>query len=133
MTLRLLLAGLAVALLAPVALAQGTTPKATLTQQASLFKQGKWKAMYATYTPRFRRACPYSRFVTGQRRARSLLGTNFQLRGIRVRMETRTRAVVAYRFVRNGQTIANVTFSDRDVYVKIGPRWYDQLDRASSC
>lgn len=133
MTLRLLLAGLAVTLFAPVAFAQGTTPNATLTQQASLFKQSKWKALYATYTPRFRRACPYSTFVTGQRRARSLLGTNFQLRGIRVRMETRTRAVVAYRFVRNGQTIANVTFGDRDLYVKIGPRWYDQLDRASSC
>lgn len=125
MTLRLFLAGLVVALLAPAALAQGSTPKATITQQASLFKQGKWKALYATYTPRFRRACPYSRFVTGQRRARSVLGTNFQLAGIRVRMETRTRAVVAYRFVRNGQTIANVTFSHRDLYVKIGSRWYD--------
>lgn len=133
MTLRLFLAGLVVALLAPAALAQGSTPKATITQQASLFKQGKWKALYATYTPRFRRACPYSRFVTGQRRARSVLGTNFQLGGIRVRMETRTRAVVAYRFVRNGQTIANVTFSHRDLYVKIGSRWYDQLDRVTSC
>lgn len=133
MALRFVLAALAVAVLAPVALAQSSTPKATLTQQASLFKQGKWKAMYATYTPRYRRACPYARFVTGQRQARSLIGTTFQLRGIQVRTETRTRAIVAYRFVRNGQTIANVTFRHRDVYVKIGSRWYDELDRVSSC
>lgn len=133
MALRFVLAALAVAVLAPVALAQSSTPKATLTQQASLFKQGKWKAMYATYTPRYRRSCPYARFVTGQRQARSLIGTTFQLRGIQVRTETRTRAIVAYRFVRNGRTIASVTFRHRDVYVKIGSRWYDELDRVTSC
>ena len=67
------------------------------------------------------------------RHTRSILGTNFELRGIQVRMETPRRAIVAYRFVKNGQTIASVTFRHRDVYAKIGARWYDELDRVSAC
>jgi hypothetical protein len=132
-TPRALIIILVAAVLVPVALAQSSSPKATLNQQAALFKQGKWRRMYATYTPRFRRSCPYARFVAGQRRARRVVGTSFELRGIQVRRETPTRAVVAYRFVKNGQTIVGVTFRDRDVYAKIGSRWYDELDRVSSC
>ena len=45
------------ALLAPPALssasAQRATPTATIVQQAALLKQGKWRAMYATFTARF--------------------------------------------------------------------------------
>jgi hypothetical protein len=133
LTLRALLAVLAVALLAPAAAAQGTSPRATLLQQATLLKQAKWRPMYATYTARFRRACPYSRFVTNSRQTRALLGPNFQLRDIRVRMETPRRAIVAYRFVQGGRTFVTVTFRHRDVYVKIGSRWYDELDRVSAC
>ena len=133
MILRVVAALLAVAALAPIASAQGTSPRATLLQQAAQVKQAKWRAMYATYTPRFRRSCPYSRFVQNGRQTRSILGTNFELRGIQVRMETPRRAIVAYRFVKNGQTIASVTFRHRDVYAKIGARWYDELDRVSAC
>ena len=133
MTLRFVIAAAAVALLAPVALAQSSTPKGTLIQQASLFKQGKWRAMYATYTPRYRRACPYARFVAMQRQARRLVGTNFRIQGVQVRRETSSRAIVAYRFVRGASTIARVSFLDRDVYTRIGSRWYDELDRTSFC
>jgi hypothetical protein len=89
--------------------------------------------MYATYTSRFRRSCPYSRFVANQRAARRSLGTRFSLTGIQVRMETATRAIVAYRFVRDGRTIGQVRLRDRDVYTRIGSRWYDELDRVSTC
>jgi hypothetical protein len=133
MSLRILIAVLVVALLAPAASAQRSTPRATILQQVSLFKQAKWRAMFATYTPRARRICSYSRFVAVQRENRRLLGTNFQLSGIRVRNETATRAIVAYRFVRNGRTLAEVTFRHRDVYTKIGSRWFDELDRVSGC
>ena len=117
----------------PIASAQGTTPRATLLQQAQLLKQAKWRAMYATYTPRFKRSCPYARFVTQQRQNRRILGTNFQIRGIQVRNETPTRAIVAYTFVKDGRPIAQVTLRHRDVYVKSGGRWLDQLDRVSAC
>ncbi len=139
MMLRLIvLAVLAVVLAAPATVSGSsssttTDVRAVLLKQSQLFKQGKWRAMYATYTPRFRRSCPYPTFVSQQREARRLVGTNFQLRGIRVRVETARRAIVAYSFVRNGKTIASVTLKDRDVYTRIGSRWYDELDRVSAC
>jgi hypothetical protein len=133
MSLRVAVAVLALAVLAPLASAQGTSPRATLLQQATQVKQAKWRAMYGTYTPRFRRSCSYPRFVQNSRQVRRILGPNFQVRGIQVRMETARRAIVAYRFVRDGRTVASVTFGHRDVYVKSGPRWYDELDRVSAC
>ncbi len=132
------LAVLAVALAAPATVSGASSGaaadvRAVLLEQSQLFKQGKWRAMYATYTPRFRRSCPYSKFVSQQREGRRILGMNFQLRGIRVRVETARRAIAAYSFVRNGKTIASVAFRDRDVYTRIGSRWYDELDRVSAC
>jgi hypothetical protein len=35
--------------------------------------------------------------------------------------------------VKSGRTVATVTFAHRDVYVKIGSRWYDELDVVSNC
>ncbi|MBD0329252.1 MAG: hypothetical protein ICV64_04025 [Thermoleophilia bacterium] len=131
--LPIVLAAAAGTLVAATATAQSATPRAALVHQATLFKQAKWRAMYATYTPRFRRNCPYRRFVAGQRAARRALGTGFRLRGIRTRLETRTRAVVAYRFVVNARTVVRVRLRDRDVYVKSGGRWLDEHDRVSSC
>jgi hypothetical protein len=139
MTLRLVIpAVLALALLAPTATsgaAQQRTenPRSTLLRQAGLLKQAKWRAMYATFTPRFRRSCSYAKFVRQQRQTRQFLGPSFQLRGIQVRLETARRAIIAYRFVRDGRTLASVTFRHRDVYVLIGSRWFDELDRVSTC
>jgi hypothetical protein len=138
MTLRVVVAVAVLALLAPPAVSavpaqRAQNPKSTILRQVALFKQGNWRAMYATYTPRFRSRCPYSRFVRGQRETRRLLGTNFQLRGIRVRIETARRALIAYSFVRDGRTLATVTFRNRDVYVLIGSRWFDELDRVTTC
>ena len=132
MTLRAVIVVLTIALLAPVASAQRATPRATILQQTSLLKQGKWRAMYATFTPRFRRSCPYSTFAAQGRELRRSLG-NYQLRDIRVRNETATRAILAYSFVRNGRTLGRITFSHRDVYVKIGGRWLDERDRVTAC
>jgi hypothetical protein len=138
MALRALIAIAAVALLAPPAVSgaheqRAEHPRNTLLRQASLLKQGKWREMYATYTARFRRSCPYSTFVRHSRQTRQLLGPNFQLRGIRVRLETARRALIAYSFVRDGRTVGTITFRHRDVYVLIGFRWFDELDRVSTC
>ena len=138
MAARVVLAFAVLALLAPPAVSgadaqRAEHPRTTLLRQASLLKQGNWRAMYATYTPRFRRNCPYATFVRQARRTRQLLGPEFELRGIRVRMETARRALLAYTFARGRRTIATVTFRHRDVYVLIGSRWFDELDRVSSC
>jgi hypothetical protein len=127
-----------VALLAPSAVTGASTqrsqdPRTTLLRQATLLKQAKWREMYATYTARFRRNCPYTKFVAQSRQTRQFLGTRFQLRGIQVRLETATRAIIAYRFVRDGRTLAAVTLANRDVYRLVGTRWYDELDRVSAC
>jgi hypothetical protein len=138
MALRALIAIAAVALLAPPAVSgaheqRGEHPRNTLLRQTSLLKQGKWRDMYATYTLRFRRSCPYATFVRHGRQTRQVLGPEFELRGVRVRMETAKRALVAYTFARGRRTLATVTFQHRDVYVRIGSRWFDELDRVSSC
>jgi hypothetical protein len=134
MAVRVVVAVFALALVAPAASApSASTPRATILQQVSFFRQGKWRAMYATYTARFRRSCPYRRFVRAQLEARQILGTNVQVRGIRVRNETARRALIAYTVVRNGQTLGRVTFADRDVYLRVGSGWFDDLDRVSTC
>ena len=132
------LALIAVALAVPASGAGGiSTPqtevRATILHQASLFKQKRWRTLYQTMTPRLRAKCPYARFVPVQRENYSILGSNFQLRNIRVRAETGARAIAAYSFVKNGQALVRVTFSHRDVYVKVGSRWLDELDRVSGC
>ena len=137
--LRVTVIAVAVAALAAPAAVSGAAPgeptavRTMLLRQATLLKQAKWREMYAMYTQRFRRSCPYARFVRQGRQTRQLLGTRFQLRGIQVRVETPMRAIVAYRFVRDGQTLAAVAFRHRDVYTKIRGRWLDELDRVSAC
>ena len=106
-----------------------------LLTQARLLRQGRFRVMYrTTYTPAFRANCPWRTFVKRQRFGRRYLGPGFKVRDLRVRMVTPTRALLAYRFVRaNGQTAANVTFRHRDVYSKLGSRWYDEYDSVSDC
>jgi hypothetical protein len=108
--------------------------RAVFDRQARLFKQGRWQAMYRLYTPRYRARCPFARFVDDQRSVRRELGTRFSFRGVRVRVRG-TRATIAYRAVSSssGRTIAEVTFADGDIYVRLGGRWYDEYDRVSEC
>jgi hypothetical protein len=136
MTLRAVLAVFVVAVLAPASVSatpqKTATPKDLVLRQTTLLKQGKWREMYASFTPRFRRSCPYPTFVAQGREMRRALG-NFQLRAIQTRNETATRAILAYSFVKNGQVIARVTFRHRDVYVKVGGRWLDERDSVTAC
>jgi hypothetical protein len=107
--------------------------RAVLLRQSDLSKQGRWRAMYKTYTPRFRERCPFARFVADQRAVRKELGTRFSLRGIRVRVRG-GQATVAYKAVApNGRTLGGVTLADGDRYTRIGGRWYDEYDRVSAC
>jgi hypothetical protein len=110
-----------------------TDVRAVLLRQNELFKQGRWQAMYEEYTPRYRKRCPFARFVADQRAVRKELGTRFTLRGIRVRVRG-GQATVAYRAVAaNGRTLGAVTLADGDRYTRIGGRWYDEYDRVSAC
>jgi hypothetical protein len=89
--------------------------------------------MYKAYTPRYRKRCPFARFVADQRGVRKELGTRFTLRGIRVRVRG-GQATVAYRAVAaSGRTLGAVTLADGDRYTRIGGRWYDEYDPVSAC
>jgi hypothetical protein len=111
-----------------------TAVRAVLLRQASLMKQGKWRQMYATFTPRYRARCPFATFVRHGQQSRVLLGSSFRVDRIQVRVRPGGRqALAAYRFVRNGRPLAAVRFSHGDVYAKIGNRWFDEFDRVSSC
>jgi hypothetical protein len=128
----------AAVLIAPAGFARASSPqgevRAALLHQARLFKKQRWRALYTqTTTARLRAACPYARFVRAQRLNYAILGRNFQLRGIRVRVLAPTRAIVAYTFARNGASIVRVSLRDRDLYVKVGRRWLDETDRVSDC
>jgi len=109
--------------------------KAVIFTQVKLFKQGRYRAMYdTTITPRFRATCSWPKYLRAQRALRRFLGDRFTLRGVRVRMLSRTRALLAYRFVRaNGRVAGETKFGDRDIYVKVGRRWLDEFDRVSGC
>jgi hypothetical protein len=102
--------------------------RAALLHQVQLFKQQRWRSLYATTSPGLRARCPYRSYVRAQRAVRAVLGSNFRLRGIRVRLANPRRAIASYRLMRNGRTVAQTT---ADRFVRVGGRWLDEFDRGS--
>jgi hypothetical protein len=122
-------AGLAVA---PAAgRSEATTPRGALLNQVRLFNAGSWRAMYGTFTRRFRASCPYSTFVAQGREARAAVG-RLSVRNVRVR-QTGNRATLTYQNVAQGVVLQTVTRRHPDLYVRIGGRWYDEKDSVTSC
>jgi hypothetical protein len=105
--------------------------RALLHQRMTLLKQGKFRAMYALTTSRFRARCPYVRFARENRRLRRALGRTALVDRIQVRFLAARRAQVAYRFLKNRRPYLWVRFRHRDGYTKVGRRWYDEYDRVA--
>jgi hypothetical protein len=103
--------------------------RALLQKQLTLVKQGKFRAMYATTTKRFRSRCPYARWVRNMKEIRRILGPTAQVDRILVRFVSARQAIVSYRFLKRGRPFLRVRFSDGDRYAKIGARWFDEYDR----
>lgn len=104
--------------------------RALLQKQLTLTKQGEFRVIYRTTTTRrFRARCPYPRFVQLAREVRAALGPTAKIDRILVRFLSKRRALLSYRFLKNGRPFLRVRFSDRDVYAKVGSRWYDDYDR----
>jgi hypothetical protein len=137
---QLALAGVVLALAVPAQVeagpaSEGDRVKAVLQTQARLLRQNRLRVMYeTTYTATFRAHCPWTRYLRRQRYARSVLGPGFTVRNIRVRFLSPTKAILAYQYVRrDGVVAADVKFRDRDVYAKVGARWYDEWAHARDC
>jgi hypothetical protein len=104
--------------------------RALIQKQLLLTKQGEFRQLYRTTTTRrFRARCPYPRFLRLARAARAGLGPTAQVDRILARFLTQRRAILSYRILKNGRPVVRIRFSDRDVYAKVGSRWYDDYDR----
>jgi hypothetical protein len=122
-TVSLVLAAAAVGSSGPFA-----SPSALLRHQDALLRAGKYQALYQTFTQRFRDSCPYSTFVTQGRRNRAVL-TGIRLVVVGQRIQG-TRALVSYRYVRGTRVLASIR---NDLYVRVGGRWYDEVDTNTRC
>jgi hypothetical protein len=130
----------ATALAAPAASARpaasdsdATTVAALLRRQTTLFNAARWRALWATFTPRFRGRCAYRLWLAEQRALKQLLGGGkLAARNIRVRVSGR-RAYASYVLVlgRAGRSV--VKPPKLDLYVKVGSRWLDEGDRVTTC
>ena len=110
-----------------------TTVAALLRRQTTLWNAARWRALWATFTPRFRGRCQYRLWLDEQRAMKQLLaGGKLSVRSIRVRVNGR-RAHASYVLVlgRVGRSV--VKPPKLDLYVKVGSRWLDEGDRITTC
>jgi hypothetical protein len=103
--------------------------RALMQQRMTLLKQGKYRALYALTTQRYRANCRYVKFVAVNRRLRRALGPTALTDRIQVKFLAARRSHVAYRYLKNRRPYRWVTFSRRDAYLKVGRRWFDDYDR----
>jgi hypothetical protein len=134
-----LLVGLALALTAGQASAvssgrtsEATKVRAVLVNQMRLYNQARWRPMYRTFAPRVRSRCPYPRFVVEMKGIKALVGGPMAVRRVVVRVSGR-RATATYQQLAGGKVFASVTANRPDKFVRIGDRWFDDLDYGSPC
>ena len=137
----LLVAAVATAFAAPAVAAPGSAtdfpvdrarhPVSLLKLQTELLKQRRWADLYQSYSPRFRRQCPFAPWraeldaAWPQVRTANTVGIRATIRG--------NRARVTYRLVLAGKVVDRATAASPDIYVRIGNRWYDELDGHTGC
>ena len=88
--------------------------------------------MYRTLAPRVRSRCPYPRFVGEMKVMQALTGGRVVIRNIVVRVSGR-RASAAYKMVAGGEVVGAPTVKNPDKFVRIGDRWFDDLDSGTPC
>ena len=125
-----IMAGQAVATTSPSA-SEATKVRALLVNQTRLWNQARWKPMYRTLAPRVRSRCPYPRFVEEVKFDRALVG-RLALRNVVVRVAGR-HASATYQQVAAGKVVGAMTVKHPDKFVRIGDRWFDDLDSGSPC
>jgi hypothetical protein len=134
----LLVVGLATGALAATASPATAPPDARavaglLRQQTAHFNAGRWRQLWATYTPRFHRACSYRLWLREQRAMKAFVGGRVAVRAVRVRLTSRSRARVSYVMLLGRQGYAVVQPPRDDLYVKIRGRWRDEGDQITTC
>jgi hypothetical protein len=108
-----------------------TKVRAVLAQEVGLFNRKRWQPMWGMYSPRVRSHCSYSRYVVAMRSVRNASGP-VTLRNVTARVTGR-RGFVLYQIVANGRVVGGATAKNRDVYTRIGGRWFDDFDADGLC
>jgi len=110
---------------------EATKVRAALANQMSLYNQARWRPMYRTFAPRVRSRCPYPEFVAEVKAIRGVFG-RMALRHVVVRVAGK-RATATYQQLAGGKVVAAMTAKRPDKFVRIGNRWFDDLDWGSPC
>ncbi len=96
-------------------------------------RERDWRGVYENYSPSFRAACPYAAFE--QFELSSISGIDparMTVSDVRVRVEG-DQAYVTYIYEYDGQGVSTIDASAPDVFVKVGERWYDEIDTHVEC
>jgi hypothetical protein len=114
--------------LAGAAAASQASPLETLKAEIAYAASGQYEQLYELYTDKFQKGCPFARFE----REMGRIGPQFE--GVTVKLLKQrvegTQATLDYRLVKRGRTLSKTR---GDVYAEIGGRWYDEVDRYTSC
>ena len=116
--------------------AEASSPRAAVTAlihaQDAAYNARDWKLFYSYFSPRYKSACPYARWEKADSTDPSnkfpehTVVTNIRFAGA-------TTAYVAYKIYWHTTVVEQVFPGYPDKYVRIGGRWYDEIDGHTTC
>ena len=137
--MRVVLSAVAALVLAGSALAAsaGTakpTPDGTLKAEIAAFNAKNYAAAYAGYSRKYKAACPYAKFVAGQKKQRAQIPAGLML-GIKITgvKTAGSTAFLSYKVLLAGQAVATIKAPRADKFVKVGSLWFDDVDSQTTC
>jgi hypothetical protein len=106
----------------------GASALEVLKLQDSLIRSGKFTQLYQLFTPRFQASCPYATFAAqATKNKQAIAPTTLKVLGSRV---AGTKAYLSYEYLQGSKVLGTVK---DDLYVQIGGRWFDEVDKNTHC
>ena len=88
----------------------------------------KLEELLRLLSPKFQRTCAFKAFLpTGRQEEQQLHGATLRVLADRA---TGSDAYLTYEFLRGGLVLGKAT---GDLYVKVGSKWFDELDKYTTC
>ena len=106
----------------------GITPTATLKREVVDFNAGAWHDYWNLMSARFHGSCLYATFVARNEQARNIAGRA----SVKV-LSSRVSGSHAYLTYKTMGTKIQPIITKNDMFVRVGGRWYDELDSATRC
>ena len=96
--------------------------------QDSYLRAGKYRQLWGLFTPRFHASCNYSKFLAEAKQQRA------ETKGLRLVLLSErivgNRGYLKYHYLQGSKVVVTIA---NDLYVRIGGRWLDEVDRVTSC